>query len=157
MLSCKGFLSEYTMFYREAMQTYWAVHTVFMWYRACKTKHKRCGHGRESMLSFLFTTVGNSLTGNSWDCLSNWFECAFSLLLDHHAGYVNELSMEDDEYRFFFLISLGFSYGVMMIKSIFTRKGAVVFTTAILLWWWIALLDSLIYTEQDELGKVFVL
>lgn len=36
-----------------------------------KMKHRRCGHGRESVLSFLFTTVGNGLAGNSWDCLSN--------------------------------------------------------------------------------------
>lgn len=58
---------------------------LFIQYLLCDTepattKHKRCGHGRGSMLSFLFTTVGNNLTGNSWDCLSNWFKCAFNLL-----------------------------------------------------------------------------
>lgn len=74
--------------------------------------------------------------------------------LDHWVGYVNELSMEDGEYRFFY-----FPWVLVCCnddKNYFTRKITAVFKTTILLWWWTALLDSLIYTEKEELGKIFL-
>lgn len=51
-----------------------------------------------------FTTVGNRLAGSSWDCLID-LNVQSTCCLDHRAGYVNEISMENDEYRFLYFPS----------------------------------------------------
>lgn len=119
MSDCKGFISAHTIFYSTAMHPLSKHIELFIQCLLCdtepaKTKHKRCGHGRESMLSFLFKTVGNNLTGNSWDCLSNWFRCAFNLLF-RSSCWLCKWAFYGRWWVQVFFISLGFSYGVMMI------------------------------------------
>lgn len=155
VLYCEGFISAHAIFYKIGMHL---LSKLFIQYLLCDTepakiKHKRCGHGRGSMLSFLFKTVGNSLTGNSWDCLSNWFKCAFNLLFRS----VSWLCKWAFYGRWWVQVFFYFPWVLIWYnddKKIFTREIAAVFKTTILLWW-TALLDSWIYTEQEELGKIF--
>lgn len=107
------------------------------------------------MLSFLFTTVGNNLTGNSWDCLSNWFKCALNLLFRSSCWLCKWVFYGRWWVQGFFY----FPWVLIWCnddKKKFTRKIAAVLKITILLWWWTALLNSLSYTEQEEMGKIFL-